>query len=268
MRNIPEDNLAYPKLIKFEKSSGSGFSLMASNKIFLITAKHVLFDKENNLRGEKIILISQTPGIDDESIIEHSIDFSKLDEKNILKHDTFDIAAIEMGTIKENTIIKNYIEYNKGIDILTEKRNTIISVDADKATKLLKDVLVSNDVFLYGYPTSLGLKSDPQFDYNKPLLRKGIVANIYRNLGTIIIDCPVYYGNSGGPIVEVEANIEEDGESFSHKVIGVVSKFIPFEEKLVNPRNGLVQHTEYINSGYSVAIAMDKVFELIGYTKD
>ena len=49
MRNLPEDNLAYSILIKFDTgSSASGFFLRADNKLFLVTARHVLFDEQNN----------------------------------------------------------------------------------------------------------------------------------------------------------------------------------------------------------------------------
>jgi hypothetical protein len=43
-----------------------------------------------------------------------------------------------------------------------------------------------------------------------------------------------------------------------------VSQFIPYSENWKNLSNGLV-HTEISNSGYSVAVAMDYVFEIIGF---
>lgn len=263
MRNIPDDNLAYPVLLKFDTgSSGSSFTLRNDDKIFLITAKHVLFDEKNNLRGKTIELISPTKDLDDESVTKCLVDLQKV---TILSHETSDVAAIELAFAKKGDQQgKHYIEYHQGISIHEKGKSGTVSVNAKSSTKLLKDVLISNDVFVYGYPTSLGLKNSPQFDYHKPLLRKGIVANVYKDLGTIILDCPVYYGNSGGPVVEVELN----GIASSHKIIGVVSQFIPFVEEWLNTKSGLIQHKELTNSGYSVAVAMDKVFELINNRKE
>lgn len=180
-----------------------------------------------------------------------------------MPHKTSDVAVVHLGA-RENIDGSNEykVHFNKGIEIVGKGIFNTVSVNAETATKLLADVLVSNDVFVYGYPTSLGLKNSPQFDFNKPLLRKGIVANIYPKQGTIILDCPVYYGNSGGPVVEVEYRPTGN----HHHVIGVVSQFIPFVQQWHNPPSGIV-NTEFHNSGYSVAVSMDKVFELIGYKK-
>ncbi|HBA36325.1 TPA: hypothetical protein DCZ15_00450 [Candidatus Falkowbacteria bacterium] len=261
MRAIPEDNLAYPLLIKFDTGSqGSGFLLRADKKVFLITAKHVLFDDDKKIRGSNIDLIIPARDINDDSVHVYGVDLRVLAP---IAHPNSDVAAIEMGELEKTETGEGYkLIANSGVTKKVSGKTTMIQVDAGKV-KLLEEVLISNNVFLSGYPTSLGMADSPQFDYNKPLLRKGIVANVYKNHGTIIIDCPVYYGNSGGPVVEVE----QDGLNGLHyKIIGLVSQFIPFVQKWVNTRNRLV-NTEFENSGYSVVVAMDKVFELIGYKR-
>src|SRR5436190_19064223 len=72
-----------------------------------------------------------------------------------------------------------------------------------ETVKHFDEVLTGNDVFVFGYPTSLGLKSDPtrppQFDPSLPPLRKGIVAGKNPRLHTLILDSPIYFGNSGVP---------------------------------------------------------------------
>lgn len=261
MRIIPEDNLAYPVLIKFDTgSTGSSFMLATKEKLFLITAKHVLFDGKGNLRGKKIELLCQSKDLKNGSTTSYLIDLKKAD---VLKHSDADIGAIEIGLIKEIEGKESYsVETGEGVEVTIVGKGGVVNVDAQNSTKLLEDVLISNDVFLYGYPTSLGLKDSPQFDYSKPLLRKGIIANIYQSIGTIILDCPVYYGNSGGPVVEVS----QEGERIEHKIIGVVSEFVPFLEQWVNTKSGVVNN-EVSNSGYSVAVGMDKVFELIDFKK-
>lgn len=261
MRNIPEDNLGYPVLINFKNGgAGSGFQFGCENDNYFITAKHVLFDSDGNLNDHNATLICQTADISDESTFVIKVDLREL-EKNgfIYKHLTADVAGFKIASISENQ--KNGVfemQPISGIEFRGMGNSPAVVVNSKKVVKLIKDVLVSNDVFLYGYPSSLGLKHSPQFDYNKPLLRKGIVANVNKKHGTIILDCPVYYGNSGGPVVEVELN----GGVYKHNVIGIVSQFIPYSEEWQNLSNGIL-HTEISNSGYSVAVAMDYVFEML-----
>jgi Trypsin-like peptidase domain len=92
-------------------------------------------------------------------------------------------------------------------------------------TSKYDDVVVGNEVYVFGFPTSIGLKNVPQIDQLRPLLRKGIVAGRNETLKTIIIDCPVFPGNSGGPVMEM------DGSLFDRKfrVVGVAIQFVPFD---------------------------------------
>jgi hypothetical protein len=62
-RAIPEDNLAYPVLITLPGTTGSGFYLNANNVIYLVTARHVLFDidpasKKLKLRDGPLVALS------------------------------------------------------------------------------------------------------------------------------------------------------------------------------------------------------------------
>jgi len=258
MRSIPEDNLAFPTLLTFNNGySGSGFLLSGNDKIYLITAKHVLFDQGMNIWGQQITLLVPTKDINDDSKYTISINLQIISPAY---HSTADVASIELGkTVANPDGNGSYLIFNEGIVVVRPGNTPMVWVGSKSGVKLLRDVLVSNDVFLYGYPTSLGIKDMPQFDYSKPLLRKGIIASVNQTQGTIIIDCPVYYGNSGGPVIEVDGS--------SHKVIGVVVQLIPFVEQWVNTKNKLVNE-EWANSGYSVVVSMDKVFELVGIQAD
>lgn len=106
-----------------------------------------------------------------------------------------------------------------------------------------------------GYPTSLGMRRDVYFDGSKPLLRKGIIAGKNTKNNSFIIDCPAYFGNSGGPIVEY-------GEDELYRVIGIVSMYIPFETKWYSNRDR-IENIELSNSGYTVCLPIDLVFKII-----
>lgn len=264
MRAIPDNNLVYPLLISLANgTTGSGFQLKDGDRVLVVTAKHVLFDDKGNLRAGNADVICQTADIDDDTVTTFGCDLgSMLLSGNVFKHPSRDVAGFLIGTTQANADGGYITTGIEGVTLKSKGNSEVVSVSAHDTVKFLKEVLISNDVFLYGYPSSLGLRQSPQFDYTKPLLRKGIVANVYKKEGTIILDCPVYYGNSGGAVVQVTHHKLET----HHHVIGVVSQFIPYSETWKNLSNR-IEHTEISNSGYSVAVPMDFVFEMFGIVK-
>lgn len=266
MRKIPDDNLAYPTLLNWDTgSSGSGFRMRVETVTYFITAKHVLFDENGNLRGDNLTLLSQTGDVNDDSTFLISVDIKKLESNGMLfKHSKYDIAAFVEAIHKleeDNTYKSASVD---GVEFVKTGNGKMISVNYKTGVALINTVLISNDVFICGYPSSLGMKQSPQFDYNQPLLRKGIVANINKTSGTIILDCPVYPGNSGGPVIQVD---QIENNKFHYTIIGVVSEFIPYSQHWRNLSNNIM-HTEIFNSGYSVAVAMDYVFEMLNIDKN
>jgi hypothetical protein len=77
-------------------------------------------------------------------------------------------------------------------------------------------------------------------------------------LKTLILDCPSYPGNSGGPVIRYVS----DGLHYEYSLVGMVIQFIPYEEVWVNRENKLVNR-EWSNSGYSVAISADDILEVV-----
>jgi hypothetical protein len=121
----------------------------------------------------------------------------------------------------------------------------------------MADVTIANEVYLFGYPVSLGLPHIPQLDYDRPLLRRGIVAGKNPSRGAIIIDCPVYPGNSGGPVMQLDVGPPQD----TFRIFGVAIEFVPTLASVIagdsEPTSEAV-----VNSGYAVVSAMDHVLAL------
>jgi hypothetical protein len=69
---------------------------------------------------------------------------------------------------------------------------------------------------------------------------------------SIILDSAVYFGNSGGPVIE----IDQQQSQASFYVVGVVVKYVPFAEATAT-------FAIATNSGYSIAVPMDFVLELV-----
>lgn len=261
-REIPDDNLAYPVLINLETgSNGSGFFLNSDISTFLVTAAHVFFDETSgNLRAQKAKLLSYSkdPKETKRNIIQLDLT-TLLASKRIRRHLTEDVAVVYIADTEEiaDTGQKS-LSVVPGVSVIEKAPSGILGVGLD-SVKHFKDVLTANTIYVFGYPTSLGLKEVPQIDPLRPLLRFGIVAGTNPNRKAIILDCPSYPGNSGGPVLEIE-KVGLAKKRF--KVIGVVSQFIPFAETWVNVTHKYKNLT-ISNSGYTVAVSMDPVLELI-----
>ncbi|MFA6291361.1 MAG: serine protease, partial [Victivallales bacterium] len=255
-RAIPSDNLAYPVLVSLDTGSkGSGFFLSTGSGVYLVTSAHVLFDESSgNLRGRKAELLcySKNPKETGKNIVQ--LDLSTLSAaKRIRKHSTEDVAIVYVADAEENASTgSKRLRTVPGASLTEKTPSGILSVSLDNVKRFDK-VWTANTIYMFGYPTSLSIKGDPQIDPVRPLLRFGIIAGTNPARKTIILDCPSYPGNSGGPVLEVE---KIDLVNLRFHVIGVVSQFVPFAEPLVNPTRDSKSLT-ISNSGYTVAVSMD-----------
>jgi hypothetical protein len=269
-RAIPDANLAYPGLIQFPDEKASGFFISTGNSIYLVTAKHVLFTiptgtpPTSHVRGGHMTLLSyprdpKEPGV---NIIQ--VDMMALSQKGEIKgHSVADVAVVHISDIvtvpTDNSPSGQFLQFIGGVTGSTTTKSGVLGVAMD-AIKKYDEVLVANEVLLFGYPTSLGIEGTPQLDPQRPLLRRGIVAGLNPNRKSIIIDCPSYPGNSGGPVVEADPLDFQFQTKFM--VIGVVSEFVPFEEKSINYPIPY-QNVNISNSGYTIVTPMDFVLELV-----
>lgn len=255
-RALPDDNLAFPVLVSLDTgSTGSGFFLSTDTNTYFVTAAHVLFDETSgNFIAKKVTLLSYSkdPRETGKNILQLDLP-TLLAAKRIRRHPTEDVATIYIAdrTGKKLSLVS-------GVSVIEKTPLGIIGVELD-LVKRFADVLTSNTIYVFGYPTSLGIKEIPQIDPLRPLLRFGIIAGTNPIRKTIILDCPSYPGNSGGPVLEIE---EFGIGERRFRVIGVVSQFIPFAETWVNITHKYQNHT-ISNSGYAVSVSMDPVLELI-----
>jgi hypothetical protein len=266
-RSIPEDNLAYPVLVQFPDGLASGFYINTITSTYLVTAKHVIFDPQSgNVRSGPMTLLSypRDPKEPGTNII--LVDMAALAKAGEIKrHPTADVAVVRVGEVvksepdkgSDKGPVMQALRFIPGVTVRTNAPSGLLGVSID-AIRKYDDILVANEVLLFGYPTSLGIQGSRQLDPLRPLLRRGIVAGLNPSTKSVIIDCPSYPGNSGGPVVEVDRT----AFSATFKVIGVVSEFVPFAEKSVNfpiP----YQNINISNSGYTTVTPMDFVLELI-----
>jgi hypothetical protein len=201
------------------------------------------------LKNNEIILLSYYQNQSDGKVVnELEVNLLNLYENGHVKyHPSQDVAFIRIGLRSE---IKNKPEnkfQTKFPDGIILKQGGDIGELTEENVKLLKDVIIGNQVFLFGYPTSItGI--NPWLDIKMPLLRKGIVAGKNEALKAIILDCPAFFGNSGGLVIEVEKKTLTETR---YRAIGLIIQFAPYKTQW------------FQNSGYSVVVPMDFVDELI-----
>ena len=253
MRAIPDNNLGYPVLITSSGSAGSAFYLLTPQKGFLVTAAHVLFDRATRQPQRGVTATSYSPDPEDASPNTLTIDLAGLQSDGHVGVDfAHDVAVLHISTIlRDGTGLR--AEFIAGVTEQVSTAKGIVAV-APERVKLFKDVLIANNVIVFGYPISLALQPIPQLDYARPLLRKGIVAGKNLAKQTIILDCPVYPGNSGGPVLELAG----PGGMGQLHVIGIITEYVPAAIGGIAP-----QFPGVVNSGYSIAAPMDFVMALV-----
>lgn len=265
-RAIPDDNLAYPVLIKLSDCGsniasiqGSGFFLDTPSAQYLVTARHVLFneaERTHPLQCKKAELMahSKDPKEQQENHIE--LDLQQLNGTGKIKaHTTKDVAVVQIGIGSKQ---QNQFALVPGVRAIAIAPSGFLMVGLS-TIKTFDEVLTANDVYVLGYPESIGIQQAPQIDYNAPLLRKGIVAGLNNSNKTIVLDCLTFFGNSGGPVLQAV----HVGFSTRFDVIGVISQYVPFAETWVNTTLSYA-NVQVHNSGYSIAEPMDAVLELVG----
>ena len=187
------------------------------------------------------------------------LDLDVLQKNGNLKFNNFaDVAIVKFADLSVEDNGMQVATFITGVSQKTKIDNPIVGVK-DENIKYYSDVLVSNEALILGYPNSLGDTKSGQIDHSRPLLRKGIVAGRNDKTKTIVLDCPVYGGNSGGMAIEVE---EVTLEQRNFRIIGVVAEFVPFFEQLISRQYGTT-NLNIENSGYAIVVPMDFVLDLI-----
>ena len=271
-RMIPDDNLAYPVLIILKNKSGaelgygSGVYLSTGKAEFLVTAKHVIaggLPDPNTHKAEVpdlvLALVSYSKDQPTQKRILLTVDFKMLlDRGDVRAHKTRDVAAIKLGVLKDQPDHSWMSFFSPGVTKVEFADSGLVSAGMI-AIRKFDDVLVGNDAILYGYPVSLGLPNSLQFDPLRPLLRRAFIAGKDPVKRSLIVDGPVYRGNSGGPLFEIEPVQGPDIHSppdLMFYLIGIMIEFVPLTERAAD-------FTMLLNSGYSIAEPMDFVLELI-----
>lgn len=262
--SLPDMLLKCPVFITLDNgSTGSGFLINDDRKIYLVSAKHVFYKDATNLSAKSTTFKIYSTAIGFQDQMDVTIDLLQmLKDGHILQKNDKDVVAIELGVLQKADSVGNRgIVFNDGLIRSKSLTKPLFSILLSQVKKY-SDVIISNDIYILGYPSSLNTTT--QLDLTKPLLRKGIVAGLNESTKKIVLDCFVYPGNSGGPVIAIN---ETGIGAFEISVIGVLSQTVPYTEEFTVNREGQPTSTRNTNSGYCIAEPMDDVLDLIKSAK-
>jgi S1-C subfamily serine protease len=260
-RDLPDDYLAYPVLVSIPTSGsntfGSGFYLRTARNLFLVTASHVLFNPREESEtpfGPVAILSSPSSDPAESTLNVVELNLSTLvKNRNVNIDREHDVAIVRLSTFDKplasgQATLDADIKPFEGVRQRSSSKGGFVAARVETVLRF-SQVLVSNQIYIFGYPVSVGIVNAPQIDITRPLLRAGIVAGLNAGRRTIIVDAAVNAGNSGGPVVM-------RSPTGALAVIGVVTQTVPAIEKTSG------NETVRANSGYGIVASMDAVLDL------
>ena len=257
---VPADNLAYPVQVLVPGGGGTGFFVRRDRELFLVTARHVLFDvRTGQPESREITLRALSKDVKETAVTVIHVNVAQLQETKQIRSDELrDVTVVRLATLRPDGL-----NTTPGVVVTEKSKGAIVVAPFDSLTRYA-DVDVSSQIFMFGYP-SVGLTGSSQIDPSRPLVRGGIVAGLNAALKTIIIDAPVDHGNSGGPVVQLS-------RTNKLRIIGIATQFVPVPEDVLalkpadsadspapSPRTLLALG----NSGYGVVASADSIIDLI-----
>jgi hypothetical protein len=263
---------------------GSGFYYRTEESIYFVTARHVLFaptqvaikdgatfpiprqllhriryDKAGRLLSLEGVLSSEKkdamlthPSTNESG--RHAVEYLYEKSQRLkLKAHTATVVTCAPGTGElelglTRMLIKGLVKYHPVQDVAVIKLGSSTTCGAPNCIDFVPEVQVRKPENLTALDaTDVKLMQEPSPERKQPLLRKGTVAAMNKQLGIIALNCATYPGDSGGLVLEVG-----EGSDEKHlKGIGVMSGVFHYEKDKQDSKN------------YSFATALDAVIELL-----
>jgi V8-like Glu-specific endopeptidase len=219
-----------------EKPIGTGFLVNSQNNhILLLTAKHVILDKEGNVIKNLAVRLNNRSG---KSILLGDEIIKKLTGGKWFLSKTSDIAC-------------QFIYRKETSDVLFISISDFLSA---------AELNVGAPLVILGFP--VGIRSD---EFAVPIARKAMVARTDSDI--IIVDGFVFPGNSGGPVVYSPTIKFGKGINSAvlnkQRLIGLVSQSINYVDIAVSQQTKRPRITFEDNTGLAKVIPTDAILELI-----
>lgn len=217
---------------------------------FLVTNRHVFFDKRNQKNVPEVFLRFNT--LDDSS---HYFKVPLLNKDGIPiwhKHqdDRVDLAVlpINASTIKESNIEYYFFQDH---DLLNARDFHA------------QNISTGDGLFVLGFPMSISGKTK-----NYVIVRQGIIARVDKEVledGFFYIDASAYPGNSGGPVIHKPEIISIHGtvSNSNAGLMGVISKGETYNDVAVSQQTGEPKIVFAEQTGLVRVVPVERIFEII-----
>jgi hypothetical protein len=238
-------------------SYGTGCYMSDSNRLYLVTAAHCLFNTQSTNRSELIngmaIAISGNEHKQTNSRVE--INLKWLNEQGAIKrHASHDVAVVCLGPINANRE-----PFLASAGFKADFSKLLLKNFDTNICRAFSDVQDGSEAVILGYPRELlSGQVASEVDFGIPLIRKGIVSQKNEVTKKLIIDSGVFGGNSGGPIFTVSYSPEG---KLQFRDAGIMTQFVPVATRIF-PQDGFT-NSVLVFSGYSVAESIDYALELV-----
>lgn len=243
--------------VLFLPMGGSGILIQdTSNLIHIVTAKHVIYNPStgfSSLNESKCEVVYYPVDFISGEMRVFEFDLTLLEkEGNILADKIQDICVIKIAYIDSGSV-----NYYPGV-IRHGKRMNLEPYPINRAISSSR-LNLGEEIIVTGYPTSIGIAESPQFDYLKPLAKRGSIAGKSDKFDTFVIDCNLHHGNSGGPVFLIESSTA----AWTVRLVGIVSQRIPLREEaiILDPIKKVTSNQS--NSTYSVVVPIDFAQKLL-----
>jgi S1-C subfamily serine protease len=212
-------------------------------RIFLVTNRHVVED-------EIAIQLRFNPQ-DGKDAREYPIDLELARQRGVIKvHPDVDLAII---TIDHNQLNNDKIQYSFfRSDTAAQSKQDFINNGFSEG----------DSVFVLGFPMGHVGKNR-----NYVIVRQGIIARIGEYLkgesNEILLDCSIFPGNSGGPVITKPESIAIEGtKSFAFaSLIGVIASYIPYHDIAISPQTKRTRIVFEENSGLASMIPIQYLLD-------
>jgi V8-like Glu-specific endopeptidase len=267
-QTIPPTELhAVPVQMKFIDGTpvGTGLYFLESNKQFLVSAAHCIFNvlstNTSELLHSQLVITSLITNDNTRLTNLLYLNLTQLQQDGrIQRHSSHDVAVIYWAD--EST---NHTTFTSCNGAYFRQSGQMLDAETN-ACVLFTNVPDGCETLILGYPSELltpakqwltsALQSQVDFEY--PLYRKGIISQKNRLTRKLIIDSGVYGGNSGGPVFIMQ---HPSFDTTAFKLVGIITEFVPTETR-TNPQWG-VTNSILVNSGYGVVEPIDYAIDLM-----
>ncbi len=227
------------------RPNASGFFIDVQGITYLVTAKHVIYDKKTNSLKDHNLCIFTSSKVENTIYLEPIIRIKTKFSVDWIFHENevVDLAIIPFASDPAKT--------------------AVLRIPPDQFA-VIDQLFELNDIFFISYQP--GIKFENNFN---PIIRNGTISIINKDK-TFYIDGFAFPGNSGSPVFfkpkgfnYTEKGMEMGFHPLNGKFIGIIGGYITYSDVAVSIQTGRPRIRFEENTGLSIVWSVDYLLEII-----